>query len=364
MEYCYIFLPVSLDISQSLSLVIRKDESVIEPLKNRTIAELLDLQKKRNTILIINAENVSVYNIKLPNLSHHKAQTAIEFALEPQLSQPINSVHLTYNYDKTSQSYNIIVMDKRKLKTLIEQISAFKLFVNKIIVDVSLLHPFEAIRNHSRLLIKTDIYQGAIAASFMPLYESVIQYITHFNDEDRPDGEKIWLAKRLLISDPPNLCHNDFIIIQPRQNKINYYYLTLCPLILCLVSYFIFNLSMIYQETKKIEELDNKITIYYKQLFPNSSQQINPKFRTEQLIKKYQLESSSFWKIIKALSSYPITLDSINYNNNNLTISFTKHEFRNLEKYKQNLHVLGLKIKQLKAKQNGKTIAVSLEFSL
>lgn len=342
--------------------MIQNDENIVAPLKNRTIEELLDIQKQKFTVLIINAEHVSIYNIKLPNLSSKKAQTAIEFALEPQLSQSITGVHLTYNYDQTNQSYKVIVIDKRKLKTLIEQISTFKLFVNKIIVDVTLLQPFEAIRNDSRLLINTDIYQGVIPENFMPLYAEIIQNITYFNDDNIP--HQIWLAQRLLQSNPPNICHGDFIITTPNQPKINYYFLMIALLVLCLGSYFTFNLWMIYQETQKIHELDNKITIYYKQLFPNTTQLINPTFRVEQLIKQYQQNNSTFWEIMKILATYNITLNSINYNNNHLNISLTMHTFSDLERYKQKLKRLGVKIKQLQATQHGKIIAVSLELSL
>jgi len=377
-EYCYIFLGSSLDISQSPSLTIDKDGEILAPLKARNIVELVELHQNRQTILVVPCECVSIYHLKLPNLSYNKAKTAIEFALEPLLPQSIANVHLTYVYDKTSQEYTVVVIDKRKLKAIIDQILAFKLHINNLVIDAVLLNTHEALYTDKRLIINTPAFQGVIPKNFETLYEENLSNLKYFTTEELPDflnkqaslevtmldvDPKIWLGKKLLSVIPLNLCHGEFSISLPRQSMINYYYLMFALLPLWLISYFSFNLVMLHQENTKIIELDQKITTYYKQLFPNAGAVLNPKFRVEQLVKKYQQNTSPFWQILKELSSLPINLKTMNYNHNTLTISFSLQEFSQLEKYKQQLSKAGLQVKQIEATQQGKSINAKLGLS-
>ena len=161
-----------------------------------------------------------------------------------------------------------------------------------------------------------------------------------------------------------NICHSEFVLSKTSKYKINYFYLSLTFMLTWILSFFIFSLIINFQQNHKIKTLDNKILASYKQVFPNAKQVINPKFRVEQLLKKYQKEASPFWKIISIMGDYPLKFNLMHYSNNHLNVGFNVPEFKDLENYKHKLTSKGLLVKQKGAFQKDKNVEVSLEISV
>jgi general secretion pathway protein L len=373
-QTCFIFLPPSLEVETASSLVINSDQTVVSPLEQRNLSELIALQENRLTCIVLPAECVTLYQVPLPHLSASKAKTAIEFALEPLLPQPINTTHLTYVYNKLTHAYTVVVIDKQLLQTLIEKFHGLKLDFNIITVDVTILKTGEALYTESRLLVNIKSYQGMIPHSFEQCYESELLNVTCYTESKLPEDlakwmkseslevpAQVWLARRVSKNAHFNLCVGEFSFSSSHQSKLRYDLLAGILFLIWILSYFISTAVVLYQQQHQIDRLDTQIASYYKELFPEAKQVITPRFRIQQLLKHTQTQGSSFWRLMGILGSHPTEIQTLRYQNQALTVTLKLKQFSDLQTYENQLRHSGIKVKQTQAQEKGKEIEATLE---
>lgn len=374
MQTCFIFLPPSLEVETASSLVINSDQTIVSPLEQRSLSELIALQENRFKCIVLPAECVTLYQVPLPHLSASKAKTAIEFALEPLLPQPISTTHLTYVYNKSTHAYTVIVIDKQLLQTLVEKIHGLKLNFNIITVDATNLKTGEALYTESRLLVNSKSYQGMIPHSFVQCYESELLNINCYTDTQLPEDlakwmkseslevpPQVWLARRISKNTHFNLCVGQFSFSSSQRSKLRFDLLAGILFIIWTLSYVISTGVLLYQQQHQIDRLDTQIASYYKEFFPEAKQVITPRFRIEQLLKHTQTQASSFWRLMGILGSHPTEIQTLRYQNQVLTMTLKLKQFSDLQTYANQLRHSGIKVKQTQAQEKGKEIEATLE---
>jgi general secretion pathway protein L len=371
---CILFLPPSLELASCLSMVINSDGTMISPLETRDVSALKPLQKDTYTYLVLPAERANIYHLSLPHLSSKKAQTAIEFAIEPLLPQPLVQVHLTYAYEKDTQTYQVIVINKSTLHEVLNAVDTLRLRYNGVIIDASLLKTGEAFYDEARLVVYSKSYHGTILPEFEPIYESCLPDLVCTTNKTLPATStewmklnhidfpiQLWLAQRLIKNKLINLCHGDLSVSASQAPKKHYQVMAIGLFIAWVASYFISSTLMIYQNNHQLAKLDEQTETAFKQFFTDDKEMTNPRFRIEQLLKQTHGKSSGFWRLLTGLNKHPIDLESLSYKNQTMMINFKMKQFSELQTLENKLRGSGLRVKQTQARESGKEIDATLE---
>ncbi len=96
MAICVLFLyPIE---EHTLSLSIDNEGNIIAPLLKRSADELKQLTKTQDQIIgILPTFLASFHQVTLPWIADQKARTALPFALEDEISEPLENVHLAFS---------------------------------------------------------------------------------------------------------------------------------------------------------------------------------------------------------------------------------------------------------------------------
>lgn len=378
MQICLIFFPASIEAPTYQSVCISLQGEITAPLLSRSPEEIIPLQDKTPTYVVLPVERVSIYHLSLPKLTAKQAETAVLFALEPLLPQPLSQVHITYAYDKKLQSYTVIAVDKHYLAQVIQHLRVSGVHFNEILADADLLKPGEAFYDVStsgtpRLVVYAKDYHGAIFSGFEPLYENVLSELTCYSQTDVPGFEKrehitdsiqLWLGQRVLENTPLNLSHGEFAVETKRSADKKYAWLAGAAVLCWILSYFISSGIILYRNHQQLTQLDTEIGTYFKQFFPQAREITNPRFRIEQLLKQSSGSSRAFWQLTTALAQHPIEIEQLRFQDQTLLVSFHVKRFNELQTIEGQLKKTGIHVKQVKANTSAHQVEATLELKL
>ncbi|MCX7114657.1 MAG: type II secretion system protein GspL [Gammaproteobacteria bacterium] len=381
MPICLIFLPNTLVEETYLSLVLDGSKQIQAPLEHRSFAQLKDLQHQAHTstYLIFPSQLATLYHLLAPRLALKKAVTAIHFFLETKLPQPLDTLHIAYQYQDDTKSYLIGVVDKKLVETLFEHYSQHQLYFDGMVVDASLLNQGEGLYHEPGLyLIHTPSFHGAIPSAFEPLYESCLHELTCYTNQPLPENASvflktqhideasaIWLAKRMDPQAGLNLSQGEFSVSSSHAPKHFPLWVGILSLV-WLCTLLLGQGIQLYRLHHLNASLTAQITTHYKQLFPQAKVIPHSTFQLSQYLKKAQ-PISAFWRLIDSVgvlaAQQPFTIETLSFQNSTMTLMVSMQDFKQLEKLELTLKKLGLNVNQRQANQQDKTIQATLELS-
>ncbi|MGC1181748.1 type II secretion system protein GspL [Legionella sp.] len=361
---------LELDAGGSLSL----------PPAQRSFAEILNLQKECNTLVIETSANASLLNLQLPWLSDRKARVAIPYALEDKLAQSVEELHFAFDKERYENNhYLIAVVSKQRIHFIIQILTEKKIEFTAITLDWFALKSEELCVNEATLLVNSKDFKGALSGDLAETYikKHPIDHPLLFTDSEktynsdlpkRPESSFTWIAQRILKSKLMNLCQGE-VQYGSKLDLIKKTYLAAGVLfglwLLSIISINAINLHFLNKETAQI---DKQIAEIYHEFFPNSKLVISPKFRITQLLKSNDTEEQThFWFLLnqfsKVMNSKEFSLEQLHYQNKTLSVKLISSDFASLEKLENQLKESKLTVKQTQASTHQQQVIATLELT-
>ena len=321
--------------------------------------------------------------MELPWLNAQKARVALPYALEEQLAQSVPNVHIAFDQQHyQNKHYLVVVIDKAYLLALMERLSTLTIKFDTITLDWFALRIDEACISETSLLAYDNDFQGALstelASMFLTQRVSDVP-IVMFNDsvpamkstafQSVDESFYEWVAKRLLVTSPMNLCQG--ALQRTTRGKIGIRWYQACAvlasfsLIIFLVTY---GFASYYLNAKN-DRLDQEISIIYRGFFPQATTVISPKFRVEQLLKSQGgVSSQTLWtlldKFAAAIHNEPLIIEQFHYDNQMLSITLTSKDFAALEALELRLRKAQVHVIQAQASLHEQHALATLELRL
>ncbi|MDF1757128.1 MAG: type II secretion system protein GspL [Legionellaceae bacterium] len=384
---CYIF---SEHFNDENCLSVRLDEqgNVEQPLQLRSIEDFKKLQENSKTIVVLPTHVSCIHELELPYINERKARPALTYALEDKLAQPVTNLHFSFDKEHYENNrYLILVTDKQIISDLKAKLVGANIKYNVITNEWFSLNIGEACVIESSLLVNDINFKGALSIDLLDKYlggQASFSHVLKFTDSQvLQHSEKFtqvdmdsynWVATQLFKKNPMNFCQGEFQHNTHKDSSKRWYKLAIilgsvwvCGLILTnLVSWLVLD--------NQLSDYDKKIAVVYREFFPNAKQVISPKFRINQLLKKNESGyDARIWKLLANLSAavHPDNLDKDDYvsiqqlkfQNSNLSVRITSHDFYGLEKLALRLKKLHVTVRKSSAATKGDKVIATLELS-
>lgn len=370
----------TLESDSCLSLKLNDDGQSLAPAEQRNFEDIRALQADAKTTVVMPANQASIFSLQLPRLSEKKARQAIPYALEEQLSEPLDALHFAFeSLHSEPHSYLVVVIEKLKMEQLIETLKTKGLTFNAITLDWFALNEHESCLTTDQLLVYQEDYKGALSLNLAEHYLKNPQAGTYlsFSDSNKSlttlEFEALdepcvnWLAHRLQRKKPMNLCQGEYQQQEEGEfwHRRGYQWLAALAA-LWLLFMIVADLFNIHQLNQNIAQIDKKIEVIYKEFFPDAKQVISPKFRISQIIGEgSESKQGKFWSLLSqlsnALAKSDAQIEKLTYQNDRLNMTLACPDFASLERLENQLKQLQLKVKKTQAASRDKQVIATLE---
>lgn len=361
-------------------LKLDADGTLSVPPAQCSFAEIQNLQKDCNTVIIETSEQASILSLELPWLPERKARTAIPYALEDKLAQSVDE--LLFAFDKAryqNNRYQIAVISKQRMQYIMQLFTEMSIEFSAITLDWFALEPEELCVSESTLLVNSSDFQGALAGELAETYikkhptnppllfsDSQIDYVLDIPKSNETSYE--WIARRIMKSRLMNLCQGEFQHGRKSDWIRKGYKVAGGLFCLWLISLITVNALNLYFVNKETSKIDAQIAVIYHEFFPEAKQVLSPKFRIGQLLKNNNSEEQArFWFLLnqfsKGMNNDQFTLEQFRYQNKTLFVTLVSADFANLEKLENQLKKLQLKVKQTQASSREQQVVATLELT-
>ncbi|KTD65697.1 type II secretion system protein GspL [Legionella spiritensis] len=368
-----------------LCLTIDQNNQLVLPAKQRTIAEIRQLQANSRTIVVLPCQFFSLYQVQLPWLGEKKARAALPYALEDQLAQNVENLHFAFDRQHYMDGrYLVAVCSRDYLRQVITKIDQCGLDFDVITLDWFALKNNESCVLPEYLLANHETFQGALGRELADLYLSRLNPQQHalylFTDSGEPprtfpaaihieEPSTVWLAKRLMKNNIMNLCQGDLAHGNAKNRTRLWYVMAGAMFAVWLISLITINAFKLHSLNSDMAEVDKKIAVIYHHFFPQAQQVISPRFRISQLLKGNQNGGdNTFWTLLNTLSEVTpgneSIIEQLRFQNKSIQVTLASKNFETLEALQNRLIQHKIKIKQTQASTRDDQVVSTLELSL
>lgn len=352
---------------------------VKEPLAFRALAEIKTLQQDHKTWLVLPTNRASLFQVALPWLGEKKARTALPYALEDQLAQNVEHLHVAF--DKRfyqDQRYLVVVVDKGYLQSQLAAVQGAGIRLAGATIDWFALDDQQACLTDYGVLVRSANYQGTVAPELIPTFlanPSELNWIAPQGSISVPESATVqsvemplheWIGVHLCQRPVMNLCQGAFQLKQQSQGLRRGYYLVGLVAVLWILSFLLVKSWSIIQLNRELQTLDAQIAVIYKEYFPQATQVISPRFRISKLLEGSQGNAAEqFWYLLSAYARVskesPVKVEQMRYQNNTLSVTVVASDFDKLEQLQNLLRRQQVQVKQTQATTQDDQVVATLE---
>lgn len=364
-----------------VSLVIDEDNHMAQGRAERHFEAIRQQQTGTKTVVVLPATQVTFHFVQLPWLGDKKARAALPYALEDQLAQNVDELHVAFDRQYYSDDrYLVAVSAKTYLQDIIQRLGDLGIDFDVLTVDWFALNPHETCVLPDYLLVHSDHFCGALTQDVQNLLPNDSSQKTWFFTDSPANqipaeaiaAEKespVWLAERLLRNKSFNLCQGP-LTHGSDKTHLKYWLIAAAAMVLLWVSSLIMvNWIKLHELNNTITAIDSQIAVIYRQFFPEAKQVISPRFRITQYLKNNQgMQDQPFFalldKLAAATAASTIQIDQLRFQNKSLQVSLSTSDFASLEALQNRLKHDKVTVKQNQASTVEGKVVSTLELTL
>lgn len=363
-----------------VSLVIEQDNQLIQGCASRRFEAIRQLQTGTKTIVVLPATQVTFHSVQLPWLGDKKARAALPYALEDQLAQNVEELHVAFDRQYYNEGrYLVTVSAKSYLQNIIRRLEDNGIDFDVLTIDWFALNPHETCVLPDYLLVHSDHFCGALTRDIQNLLPNESDQKTWFFT-DSPANQipaealaaekesRIWLAERLLKNKPFDLCQGP-LTHGSDKTRLKYWLIAAATMVLLWVSSLItVNWIKLHELNNKMSAIDSQIAVIYRQFFPEAKQVISPRFRITQYLKSNQgMQDQPFFALLDKLARAAQStsqIEQLRFQNKSLQVSLSTSDFASLEALQNRLKRDKVTVKQNQASTVEGKVVSTLELTL
>lgn len=357
------------DLIDVKSIVVDLNGEVLHSYKNRQLDRLQELNKQYPLIVILPGTTVNAHYIDLPTLK--KSELMVPNILEESLVTSIDDMHFALDVHKNSNNkYLVYSIKKSCLDTLIKQLKDLSLqpsSISSILLphlkdtllageeDIQLITESSCgvMMPDTLSTLQQDLPKSTPLLTFNNSNTSFRDLAINRESIEKNETYQAYIAKQHMLKPGLNLLQGAYKI---KQNKTKAKYFMALSLLAFSLLFFITTNLIQYQGLKSsLKTLKQDNFKRYKKVFPQASSMISPYYRIKQWLNDSSQNSEQpFFQISHKISPLlykqkNLTLLSINFQNNQLTITFKLPNFEALNKLQQQFEKNNISVNQLSA---------------
>ena len=369
---------------------------------NAEFTDIKDHFPRHNVIILAPAEDVLLTEVDLPKVAKSKLRSAIAYTLEEHLSEDVSSLHFSYGASDKNRELPVAVVNVELMGKWFHTVGGWTLNGTSLqaIIPESLLIPWE--ENTWTIWVERDPILVRIGKfkSFAVDRESANEMLLlEFNQAlIKPEKIVVYSAKNddvsSLINELPieiehkSLEDNPLSIMYQEYKKGSYINmlqgeftqkreifsargLTVTAVSLFAIWFGILilgNTVKYFLLNQYANDLEQRITVVYKELFPKATSVISPRKRVKRLLDSmHSLQAKGgFLSLVEKVAPVVrkqagILVQSITFEDNKAQLLVDVDDFTLLDQFTQNLRDAGLKVEQSSANKAGDTIQAKIE---
>lgn len=364
--------------------------------------QLPNLPRELPTTLLVPGESVLLLTANLPKTSTAQLRRAVPYALEEQLIDNVENLHFAIGKQNSVGNVLVAVVQKTLLQSWLNQCQRWQFEPNVILPDFLAVSAVEntwhIYLDGDRALVRQTAEQGmnvhrdqladvlrlSISAGTAEL-SAALQIDYDDGNEQFETDALTSLPLVVKVHPEPEFCMNVFCASSKQALPINllqgefsrsraadqknFWLKTTTILLLCWLGVWLLGTITQYTVLKyRLTKVQTQINTLYKQAFPQASDIVDPQLRMQRALQAAQSNSAGgpFLSLLAqvgqqlAQQNHSVTIMSINYHDQMLTLSVMAPNFQVLTNFTQALQKTGLQIQQQNAQTQGQTVTAQL----
>lgn len=364
--------------------------------------QLPNLPRELPTTLLVPGESVLLLTVHLPKTSTAQLRRAVPYALEEQLIDNVENLHFAIGKQNSDGNVLVAIVQKTLLQAWLDQCQRWQFEPNVILPDFlavgALENTWHIYLDGDRALVRQTAQQGmnvhrdqlaevlrlSISAATADLPAALQIDYDDGNEQFETDTlnslplvvniapEPEFCMKVFAASSqqtlPINLLQAEFSRTRDADQK-NFWLKTTTILLLCWLAIWLAGAMTQYFVLKyRLAKIQTQINMLYKQAFPQANDVVDPQLRVQRALQDAQNTSAGgpFLSLLAqvgqqlAQQNHSVTIMTINYHDQMLTLSVSAPNFQVLTSFTQALQKTGLQVQQQNAQTQGQTVTAQL----
>jgi len=364
--------------------------------------QLPNLPRELPTTLLVPGESVLLVTVHLPKTSAAQLRRAVPYALEEQLIDNVENLHFAIGKQNSAGNVLVAVVQKTLLQTWLTQCQRWQFEPNVVLPDflaVSVLeNAWHIYLDGDRALVRQTAQQGmnvhrdqlaevvrlSISAGTTDLPAALQIDYDDGNEQFETDNlsslplainmapEPEFCMKVFCASSkqtlPINLLQGEFSRTRDVDKK-NFWLKCTTILLLGWLAVWLAGAVTQYVVLKyRLAKAQSQVNTLYKQAFPQANDIVDPQLRVQRALQAAQNTSAGgpFLSLLTqvgqqlAQQNHNVTILTINYHDQLLSLSVSAPNFQMLSSFTQALQKTGLQVQQQNAQTQGQTVTAQL----
>lgn len=342
----------------------------------QSLDEISDAQHHR-LILLLPGTQVHMLTVKLPTMSATELQQAVPNTLEEQLTQDISDLYFAIGEADDDNLRHVAVMRKAQWNNLLDELKDADLTPEFIIPDYLALPTAEQswsiyvdaetalVRLSTQTgfgcdpdlldsLITLTLKESTEAPEKIHLYTAAgvnapqLEVAAAENTTSK-QFEALIEPLELLQNAPFNMLKRQFRKKRKKTQQRSYWYWCGVSFASLIAVFFLGQVALYIDFKVRSESLNKQLLTTYQRIIPGATALTESKFRTEELLKQYELSPNPFMSILQRIGrvkiqNTTISINSLNYTKAKVTLVISASTNSELNQFNQQLTNAGLKI--------------------
>lgn len=362
-----------------LCLCLDATGEVSVPLAHRSFDEIKTWQDISSTVVVVSALHASVHDVELPWVSERKARAALPFMLEDGLAQPISQLHIAFErIHGVRGHYWVVAIDAAWFADMMQRLTDKGVVFDKLTLDWFALRPNEACWMPSSLLVHHAELKGALsdtlARSFLlkpphdlslHVFDGALDSTTSCHVIQEQGSALVWIAQRLLQTPSLSLCQGSFRHVSRQAWRLPWRTVCAAMFSCWLLSFFVVKGWQLHEIHQQSKHLYPQMMAMYHGLFPEDRTQPPSRLRVMQWLHAHGRDQDvAFWTLMQRLTmafrSGTISLQTLHYQAQSLTMTLRCQDFATLEAFQTRLLQSGLQVQPGEAATHGQSVVATL----
>lgn len=361
-----------------------------------------DFSSSANVSLIVPGELITLVDIQLPKVAKAKWLKALPFALEEQLLDPVDELHLTPSEQQVGGTVTVAVVKKSLMRDWLTWCESLGVQLAQVVPDhlaiTSLDNAWHIYLDGDNALIRQDRLH-ALTTDIVHVKEMLVLALNETEQKpeniiiDYDDGNEHFEIGQLKELPAPsqlsdsdtyalemfakglaeqalafNLLHGEFKVHRKASKTRRLWTVAVVLVGLLLLTYFASSITQWFVYQHRAHSAEKQVAKLYKQAFPQAQMVESPRLRVQQALSENTKSQSGgiFLGLVAQLGSQmkqsgqQVSIDNMSYQSGSLVVSVTSSDFKDISDIVNGLKQKGLEVTQQNASTNGGRVTARL----
>lgn len=362
--------------------------------------QLPEFESDLETYLILPGTDVLLLTSTLPKTSRNQLEKALPFALEEQLIDDLDNLHFVASKQADNGNVHVLVVKRDLLRAWLQRCYELGLYPKVAVPDYLTIEPladtWHLYLDADNALLRQAAFKGLsieqnqlntllkVSLSEEDVQEAQALYIDYDDANEHFEPETLgdlnitttmaaehhfcmeMFADGVQSASSMNLLSGDFVVKKAKTQKRSLWKWVVVAIITCCVIWLAGNIAQYFVYQQRVKKLETQVAQLYKTAFPAAQAVTSPRIRIERALKMGGDSGAVFLDLytitgqVLKQQAGNVSVENLNFRNNNLTLSVTVNNFQTLANVSKALQARGFSVQQQNASSKGNSVSAQL----